>query len=253
MYRSRYFAFAAIAALSCLLSVSAGAADLSYRKAAPIAALSAPGYNWSGFYIGAHGGYGWGTTQDVTNAGAAERSLKGGFGGVQAGYNWQTGPIVFGLEADVSYGSVSNSWGGTNQFDPYYGKDSQNLFGTARGRIGYAFDRTLIYATGGLAWAQNEHGFGCDATRVTVTNGCQNRPGGQAFFVKQSPVDIGYVVGGGIEHAISNNWSIKAEYLYADYGTNKITMVDPNYPAAKADRNFSTATHRTLVGLNYKF
>lgn len=245
----RRIAFGIIAAL---IATPAFGADLAPMPA-PRPAIIDPAFNWTGFYAGLHAGYGWGTTQDVTNAGADLRKLKGGFGGLQVGYNWQAGPLVIGTEADVSFGAVANSWGGTTQFDPYYGKDAQTMSGTVRGRIGYAFDRTLIYATGGLAWAENEHGFGCDATRVALTNGCQNKRGGQAFYVKQSPIDLGYVVGGGIEYAVSRNWSVKAEYLYADYGTNQINMTDPNYPAAKSDRNFQTATQSARIGFNYRF
>ncbi len=238
-----------LAAAAALVSAPAFAADFTR----PTAYVSAPGYNWTGFYVGAHGGYASGRTQDITNAGAQERDLYGAFGGGQAGYNYQIGSVVLGVEADVSYGDISSSWGGANQFDPYYGKDAANLFGTARGRIGYAFDRVLVYATGGLAWGQMEHGFGCDAARVTLTNGCQNKKGGQKFYVQGDPTDIGYVVGGGVEYGITKNWSVKAEYLFTDYGTNRIDLVDPNYPAAKSARNFATSFHRTLIGVNYRF
>lgn len=188
-------------------------------------------------------------------AGAAWRDLTGGFGGVQGGYNWQLGstPFVIGIETDISFGSISSSWGGTNQFDPYYGKDSATMFGTVRGRIGYAFDRVLVYGTGGLAWGEQEHGFGCDAARVAVTNGCQKKVGGKAFYVSKSPIDVGYTVGGGVEYALTRNWTVKAEYLFTDYGTNRIDLVDPNYPAAKTARNFDTTIHTTKLGVNYRF
>lgn len=240
-----------LGAALALVASSALAADIS----APPVYVSAPGYNWTGFYVGAHGGYGWGNTQDVTNTGAARRDLTGGFGGVQGGYNWQLGstPFVIGIETDISFGSISSSWGGTNQFDPYYGKDSATMFGTVRGRIGYAFDRVLVYGTGGLAWGEQEHGFGCDAARVAVTNGCQKKVGGKAFYVSKSPIDVGYTVGGGVEYALTRNWTVKAEYLFTDYGTNRIDLVDPNYPAAKTARNFDTTIHTTKLGVNYRF
>ncbi len=185
--------------LGAALALSASAAVAADISIPPIY-QSVPGYNWTSFYIGAHGGYGWGNTQDVTNAGAARRDLSGGFGGVQGGYNWQIGatPFVIGVETDISFGSISSSWGGTNKFDPYYGKDAVTMFGTLRGRVGYAFDRVLVYGTGGLAWGEQDHGFGCDAARVAVTNGCQNKRGGHAFYVSKSPIDLGYVVGGGV-------------------------------------------------------
>lgn len=131
--------------------------------------------------------------------------------------------------------------------------DPETTYGTLRGRVGYAFDRVLVYATGGLAWGEQDHGFGCDAARVPVTNGCQKKKGGQAFYVSKSPIDIGYTVGGGVEYGITRSWSIKAEYLFTDYGTNRIDLVDPNYPAAKTARNFDTTVHTTKIGVNYRF
>ena len=235
--------------LALLFASPAVAADFPYATKAP--AINAA-YNWSGFYAGVHGGYGWGSTQDVSNAGAAERKTKGGFGGVQAGYNWQFSNIVLGVEADASFGSISNSWGGANQFDSYYGKDTVNTFGTVRGRIGYAFDRLLVYGTGGLAWGIEDHGFGCDATRVAVTNGCQRKVGGQQFYTSGAATNIGWAAGGGVEYGVTNNWTVKAEYLLMDFGQNTMTLTDPNYPA-KSGRNFDTTFHTVRAGINYRF
>lgn len=234
--------------LAILLASSAQASDIGQRAPVPYAA-----YNWTGIYAGIHGGYGWGRTQDVSNAGAALRETTGGFGGIQAGYNRQFGAVVLGVEADASFSSIGNSWGGVTQFDSYYGKDSVTAFGTVRGRVGYAFDRVLVYGTGGLAWGVEDHGFGCDAARVVATNGCQNKRGGQKFYVGSSPVNVGWTVGGGVEYAAFGNWTIKAEYLLMDLGTNGVTMVDPNYPTAKALRNFETQFHTVRLGLNYRF
>jgi len=239
-----------------LLATPVMGADLSrpaYKAASPVAAV----YNWSGFYIGAHGGYAWGRTIDTTNPGADQRKPDGGFGGLQAGYNWQgvNSPWVFGVEADVSFGDIKDSWGGANQFDPYYGKDGLKTFGTFRGRIGYAVvPTTLLYVTGGLAWGQNEHGFGCDANRVAVTLGCQNKmPGSSPFYTKNTDTRVGYTVGAGAEIALWDSWSTKIEYAYTDYGTETINMVDPFYPAAQSARNFDGKYHTVKFGLNYRF
>lgn len=242
--------FIASLALAVMLASPAMSADLAYKAPAPFQS-----YNWTGFYLGAHGGYGWGSTQDVTNSGADRRNLTGGFGGIQAGYNWQAvgSPFVLGIEADASFGEIANSWGGTNQYDPYYGKDNVTGFGTVRGRVGYAFDRLMIYGTGGLAWAVEDHGFGCDAARVAVTNGCQNKIGGKAFYTTTSQTNLGWTAGGGIEYAVYDKWTVKAEYLYTDLGTNGVSMVDPNYPAAKSGRNFNTTFQTVKAGINYRF
>ncbi len=213
-----------------------------------------PAYNWTGFYIGVHGGTGFaGTMQDISNPGAQKLSTQGGFGGIQAGYNWQINRVVFGAEVDASFGDIGKSWGGVNGFDPYYGKDATKTFGTVKGRVGYTFDRLLVYGTGGLAWGDNEHGFGCDATRTVATNGCQNKPGGTAFYTSTNSTDIGYTVGGGLEYALADRWTIRGEYLYTDFGTNKINMTDPNYPAARSERNFSTKFQTITAGINYRF
>jgi outer membrane immunogenic protein len=240
--------FGMIAALA--FTASAMAADnFPYSK---VPAYGPASYDWTGFYLGAHAGYGTGTIQDVNNPGAAKQSPEGGFGGLQAGYNYQLGRVVVGVEADASFGDISKSWGGANQFDPYYGKDGENYFGTVRGRIGYAFDRFLPYFTGGFAWGNQQHGFGCDANRVTSTTGCQKKKGGSAFYVNADDLATGYTIGGGLEYALYRNWSIKAEYLYTDYGTSKINMVDPNYPT-KSLRDFSDKFHTVKIGANYKF
>lgn len=240
----------AIALLATLLCTPAFGADLAYKTAPATAQI----YNWTGLYLGAHGGYGWGQTQDISNASAAKQDLKGGFGGIQAGYNWQGAgsPFVLGVETDISFGAIDNKWGGTNQFDPYYGKDSIKMFGTVRGRLGYAFDRVLIYGTGGFAWGDIEHGFGCDADRVAQTNGCQHKQGGHAFYVKDDTTSVGWTAGGGAEIAVSQNWTVKGEYLYTDFGANKIVMVDPNYPKY-SERSFDTKFHNVKFGVNYRF
>lgn len=242
----------AVAALA-LATVPAWSADLAPAPAP--AFVPAPGFNWTGFYIGAHGGYASGHTIDTTNTGADERLPTGGFGGIQAGYNWQpaNSPLVLGVEADVSFGDIKDAWGGSNQFDPYYGEDGLGTFGTLRGRLGLAHGNWMVYGTGGLAWGQNEHAFGCDANRVTVTLGCQNKPGGKAFWVENNDTRIGYAVGGGVEVAFWDHWSAKVEYLYTDYGIERIDMVDPNYPAAKTARNFDGTYHTVKAGVNYHF
>lgn len=240
-------AFAAAPAWSADLAP----APVAYKAPLPVVSI----YNWTGFYIGAHGGYSWGKTIDTTNPGTSQREPDGGFGGIQVGYNWQPvgSPWVLGLEADVSFSDIKDSWGGATQFDPYYGKDGLGTFGTVRGRVGYAFDNVLIYGTGGLAWGENKHGFGCDGDRVAITLGCQYRRGGQAFYVDNTDTRIGWTVGAGLEVAFWRHWSAKAEYAYTDYGTNTIYMVDPNYPAARAARNFDGTYHTVKFGVNYHF
>lgn len=164
---------AALAVLS--IAPAAHAADMPIRgpiyKYAP---PPAPVFNWTGFYVGGHLGYGF--TDD----------LDGFLGGFQLGYNWQFSPnIVFGIEADISGTDINGL--------PFGIPAHIDYIGTARARIGYAWDRTMIYGTGGFAFSRASAGGVHDT-------------------------DTGWVIGGGLEWAYSNQWSAKAEYLYHDLG-----------------------------------
>lgn len=237
----------AIAALSVTASQ---AADVIWDEpAAPVAApvsIIAP-YDWTGFYVGGHIGYGWGNTEDISNVNALERDLDGLIGGIQAGYNYQTGNVVFGIEADLTFSDMHDEWGARVELDPYYGKDEQKLFGTVRGRVGYAFDRVLPYVHGGLAWSYNEHGFGCDPDRAPGTLGCTT-----PFYASETDAVFGYTVGAGIEVAVFDTWSIRGEYSYTDYGDNDVTIEDPNFPGFPP-RNFETTQQNVKFGINYRF
>src|SRR5450830_1568815 len=132
---------------------AAAAADISRRAPAAPMYAPAPVFSWNGFYIGANAGWGWANT-DVTNIGGfnvvGSSNMNGFVGGGQIGYNWQgASPLVLGIEADFQGTGQSRS-------DSALGitvDEKLPWFGTVRGRIGYAFDRTMIYATGGLTYA----------------------------------------------------------------------------------------------------
>jgi outer membrane immunogenic protein len=120
-----------------------------------------------------------------------------------------------------------------------------DFFGTVRGRLGYVFDRTLVYATGGFA-------FG-DVNNTVNFFG----PAGQLQFTGSTDnVETGYTVGGGIEHAFAPNWSVKAEYLFYDLGRNTVNVaVVPGSGGGGTGYNstFSNEGHIARIGLNYKF
>jgi outer membrane immunogenic protein len=215
------------------LSGAASAADLA--RAAPYtkAPMMEPGVNWSGFYIGAMGGYGFSDHVRTTVGGAtfttSGSDINGGFGGGTIGYNWQTGPWVFGLEADAAGADISDSATAIGVTVT----ERINAFGTATGRIGYAVGPTLFYAKGGYAWADNE----ISASVVGV---------GTVF--SESHIHSGWTVGGGLEYMFNRNWSGKAEYMYADYGNQ-------TYLAAFAPGGigFGAAFHTVKAGINYHF
>ena len=221
-------------ALGCAALVAASgtafAADM-YRKApvaAPIEAVAPVSvYNWTGFYAGANLGGEW--LRDNGTLGGARRKMNAGsvFGGVQAGYNYQTGPFVLGVEGDLGYGhpSKTKAFPGGNAM-----KIEQGVNGTLRARAGYAVDRALIYGTGGLAVSN----FDVKASDGVTTE-------------SKSKTRAGYVVGGGVEYAVTNNISVKGEYLYENFGKAGATFT--NVGATKND----LSDHIVRVGVNYKF
>src|SRR5580658_7689362 len=184
------FAFGALFGAQC-----AFAADLSLAplyKAPPAQVTQA--YNWTGFYIGANGGGGWG--HSYWDANATGMNLSGAQVGGTAGYNWQSGNAVFGLEGDLDWSNLKGS--ATTTLCPFGCNTSDTWLSTVRGRAGYAFGSVLPYVTGGLAVGDIRAGF----------------PG----FATASTTNAGWTVGGGIEVALPGNWSAKAEYLHVDLG-----------------------------------
>lgn len=236
---------------AAVVPFAAQAADI-YRAPAPVSYKDAPAYvpadTWAGFYLGINGGYGWGangnSVQYNDGLGAFDQSKRatpeGGFGGGQMGYNFQSGSFVYGVETDFQGADISgSSRGATVGGLGYNARDRVDWFGTARGRLGYAFDRTLIYGTGGFA-------YGNVNQRASLSDGA----GGAASF-RNSSTQTGYTVGGGVEYKINPSWSLKAEYQYIDLGTAKLTGTDTagvGVSTNALDTNFNTAR----VGLNYR-
>jgi outer membrane immunogenic protein len=170
------------------------ASDLSVAplyKAPPV--VAAPAYNWSGFYIGANGGGGWGTS-NWNSAGSL--NVSGAIIGGTAGVNWQMGHAVLGLEGDVDWSNLKGTT--TSAFCPAGCTTNNDWLATVRGRAGYAFDRFLPYVTGGVA----------------VGDIKASTPG----FAGATQTNAGWTAGGGVELALTNNWTAKAEYLHVDLG-----------------------------------
>jgi outer membrane immunogenic protein len=235
----RNLTIAAVAAAGIALGAvqSASAADIArpVYKAAPVIAA----FNWSGFYIGGNIGYGWGQG-DTNNVGGIPLSWNqdGFFGGGQIGWNWQApgSPWVWGVEVDSQWANMEDdvtvAGGGivANAFSEL------NYFGTARLRLGYAaWDRAMIYATGGLAWGTNEIGASVAA-------------GPFLAGASSSNTHVGWTVGAGVEWALLDNWSAKVEYLYLDLGSQ-------DYFGGPAAGGFDAdvTAHTVKVGLNYRF
>ncbi|CAN5466773.1 porin family protein [soil metagenome] len=204
----------AIVAAATYATVSAQAADMygrrPYAQQQPYTVSQPLANSWIGPYIGGNLGYGWG---DVSNNGAKP---SGVLGGLQAGYNWQNGAWVAGIEGDLQLNSSDDT------FAPW--KFSNPWFGTVRGRVGYAFNNILLYGTGGLA-------FGSLKAQL---------PGG----FSESNTSAGWTVGAGAEFAINQNWSAKVEYLYID-------LSEKNFLLTGLSNGYQFSTVR--VGVNYRF
>ena len=198
---------AAILALLGSFASSAEATDLKRRAYTVNQPLNA--YSWAGPYLGGNLGYSWGS---VSN----NPTKPSGFsGGVQGGYNWQSGPVVYGLEADLQGSASSGTFAAWKFSNPW--------FGTVRGRIGYAVDNVLFYGTGGLAFGDVRGQFGA---------------------LSESHTNAGWTAGVGAEFGLTPNLSAKVEYLYVDLNASRfgITGVSNGY-------SFGLAR----FGINYRF
>ena len=234
----RKLAFALLAGVTFGTVTVASASDLPARmpRKAPPAHVYAPvPFTWSGFYVGANAGWGWthgDGTVTVTGVPMPVSGSGNGFlGGLQAGYNWQMGALVVGLETDfqgtTGSGDINSSAGGITGT----ATAKNPWFGTVRGRLGYAQDRWLFYVTGGGLYGKST----LDGTLSTTGP------------YSSSATYWTWTAGAGIETMLSDRWSAKLEYLYA--GTPS------NMPTPPGTTNVSGSAHSDIVrvGLNYHF
>ncbi|MCJ2058590.1 porin family protein [Methylobacterium sp. J-048] len=234
------------AAIACA-AFGAQAADLP-RRAPPPPLPVPPAFTWTGLYAGLNAGYafrtGSGGFTDPTYGAVTGGNRSGGFaGGGQIGYNYQLTPgsgFVLGVEADIQGMSASKANAAYLGATPYYSvRPSLDYFGTVRGRLGYAFDRVLIYGTGGFAY-----GGGSRASYAAAYPG--TLPGTDR---------TGYAAGGGIEYAFTEKLSAKVEALYLHLGrgftgsTYYNASVPAYYGAGKQDSGFALVR----AGVNYGF
>lgn len=156
-------------------------------------------HDWSGHFIGLHGGGAWGDTQTVQGVlTTGDYSLDGAFGGWTSGANWQSGNWVWGYESDTSFGDIDGSTPSSCSGSCYA---EVNWFSTIRGRLGYARGMFLFYATAGLAYGEVEGGISAGAPPE-----------------RSDDINAGLAIGGGVEMAFNENWSAKIEYLHIDLG-----------------------------------
>jgi len=237
MLRSMFLASAAIIALG---SSAALAADLpaSVYKAPP-AQMYAP--NWTGLYVGAHVGAGFGTSDSNLSAGGgspgsialANGSGSGVIGGGQVGYNIQAGWLVYGIEGTFTGSGIS---GNAPCLVFITCSASANWYATVTGRVGGLLtDRTLAYVKGGAVWEDVDYGASV--------------PG--AFSVSSSATRLGYLIGAGVEYRLNNHWSGFSDYNYMDFGRDSVDFsLSRSGPVVTA--NIKDTAHVFKVGVNYK-
>jgi len=190
---------AGIAATLLFATSAAFATDLTpkastynYVPAAPVP------FTWTGLYVGASSGYGTTLTDGL--------DYRGFTAGGQVGFNYQWHNIVAGLESDGNWSNI----GKTVLTDDLRTTDTINSFGTVHGRLGYAFDRTLLYGLAGVALANNT---------LSITGPGVGMGWGSGNALTESHLHNGYVVGAGIERALTDNVTARAEYQFAGYGS----------------------------------
>jgi len=240
--------------LGASLPTAAVAADLTYPVKAEVA-VTEPVFTWTGFYIGANVGYGGNEFDYPFSASAGGAPLVNGsatidssgfFGGGQIGFNYQfANNVVVGAEADLQWSGIDGELdaGLAIPLIPaavsITAGSEVEWFGTIRGRLGYAWDRVLVYGTGGVAYGKVKSGLSVTA------------PG---FLFSESTDDTnwGWTVGAGLEYALGNNWSFKTEYLYVDLG-EQTSYSGFIAPGVYADVGTETNFHTIKAGLNYRF
>lgn len=233
-----------------LYGVPAKAADLyGGMKDDPYIAPAPPVFSWTGYYVGLQTGYEWNRAKhqlsfdddalDIIGSGTTRPS--GWIGGGYTGYNWQSQNWVFGVEGDFEGGNLSDSRTWTYPEGNTQIKSKLRWQGSLRGRVGWAANKTLLYMTAGWAFASAE-----TSARVDFDNG---------------PIDVlgqgtstktlnGWTVGGGVEHAFSNNMTLRLEYRYADYGSTSSSITDG---VSIGSQSVDLDTHAIRVGAGWKF
>jgi outer membrane immunogenic protein len=239
--RSLLVSFATLIALT---AAPAMAADMRAPVKAPPPAIVAPAFNWSGFYIGAHVGGAWSDKDwPLTSSNGVflvfpgfphfgSHDVKGFIAGGQVGFNWQASGSnwVLGVEAQASWSNAD----GEHTVDVFRFRTEVEWLGTVTGRLGYAFDRVLVYAKGGFAFAHDKHELAVFTDPTLFTDKTRT----------------GWTVGGGVELALWQNWSAKLEYNYMDLGRKDVTFSDGvTFMTFDVDQQM----HVVKFGINYRF
>lgn len=245
------------------------AADLPYPVKAEPVQVFVPAFSWTGFYLGGNAGYAWGeskatnvlffdSTGGVYTPGGLYAgndlnygNMDGWVAGGQIGYNYQfSNNVVVGLEADFQWTGAEDSLSFyATPGGPYY-QTSADLewFGTVRARLGYAFDRLLVYGTGGFAYGKVS-----SSTTVMGLNGAGAPDITTAATGSHDNVNTGWTLGAGLEYAITDNWILRGEYLYVDLGDTNVTSYLAGAPGSYVSAKADLTTNIVRAAISYKF
>ena len=294
---------------AALLSMSSlgYAADLPSRAVAPAPVYLAPAFTWTGLYVGGNIGAAWSGSSNCPTLNYLENGIytpssdylpncngngsTGVIGGIQAGYNWQFGGWLFGLEGDVNWIGRNNGHGydyavpgepyligpgggmmtdrngpmnGSmtkveNHLYSWSGRNSSNMLSTIRARFGFTVDRSLFFVTGGVAFRNGDNNATITDTTQTIiknnrTDAVSYSSVSNVYNGSGNGNNVGWALGGGLEYALTENLSTKIEYLHAQFGNGGNTYTNPDYIDCQAfvgDHKNSIDIVR--VGLNYRF
>jgi outer membrane immunogenic protein len=279
-FRTEIIASTALALIAALVSVHASAADMQLKAARIVAA---PSWSWTGLYVGGHVGWAGarqtGSTSAFPSPGFGAPAIVGGgiagigllpvshnlddkglIAGGHAGYNWQFNQLVFGVEGDFTWldRSSSNSQNLITSFGFALNAGPVNLIAdtewlaTVRGRLGYAWNALLIYGTGGVAFTDTNY-------RANYAGAPTFAPPLPAASGSFGGAEVGFAVGGGAEWMLTQNWLLRAEYLYYNFDGGSVSMPIPaggtctpglcSLRSNSGDLEF----HTVRAGLSYKW
>ena len=210
---------ASVAVAATVSATTAFAADLIIEE--PVAIVDVASTDWTGAYVGVHAGAGSADIDWSTPGPSGEYDASGWLLGVQAGYNWQSDSVVYGIEADASWADIS---GEDDAFPPDAVTRSIDWTASLRGRLGFAVESLLFYGTAGVAVASSS---------------------AEVFGEEDSATHFGWTAGVGLEALVTEDISLRAEYRYTAYGDQDY---DFGFPVTTG-----FDTHTVTVGLNFHF
>lgn len=262
MYRDKLAALTAVAILAVGYCHDAIADGLPKSGLLPIGEVAKAG-SWSGFYVGGHVGYGWSGLDgsmiytdakkgDGFDASGKTLDADGAIAGGMLGFNLQTGNVVWGIEADASWAGIE----GNTTLKPYPASKGApdwafnskiEWLATVRARLGFTSGRTLVYGTGGVAFS------GIETSHDVIGKG-------YSAWGNKSENAVGWTVGGGFEWLLSDNWTMRAEYLYYRFDDVGGILAGEQSTSCKVPCAHTTDgfggdldLHTTRIGFSYKF